>query len=181
MYAEAPDPRQPPVRFRGALRRWFGSWIARRALGMLAISHFAEQFYTNLGFARERVYPFGYFQTHNVRIQSPARQTAAERTEVIFVGQLTSRKGLDFCWKLMRPLFDDHPDLFLSVIGGGSDAPALQDTTHTLGIEDRVNFEGAISSDRVPPGSLWLQCLCCLRDGTAGAWLSMKHWLRVYR
>jgi len=151
VYAEAPDPRQTPVGFRGALRRWFGGWIAKRALGMLAISHFAEQFYTHLGFARVRVYPFGYFQTNNLQTERPARLTAGERTEVIFVGQLIPRKGVDLLLEAMRPLFDDYPDLLLSVIGGGSEAQALQAVAESFGIANRVSFEGTLRSDRIQP------------------------------
>ena len=151
VYAEAPDLRQTPVGFFGALRKWFGGWIAKRALGMLAISHFAEQFYTHLGFARVRVYPFGYFQTHNVQTERPARLTAGERMEVIFVGQLIPRKGVDLLLEAMRPLFDDYSDLRLSVIGGGSEAQALQAVADSFGIANRVSFEGTLRSDRIQP------------------------------
>ncbi len=149
VYAEAPDPRHAQSGFRAFLRRSFAGWVAKRALGFLAISHFAEQFYTHLGFARERVYSFGYFQTHNVGTDSPARLTAGEGTEVIFVGQLIPRKGLELLLEAMRPLFDDYPDLRLSVVGAGSEAQALQDRTHTLRIADRVKFEGMLSSDLI--------------------------------
>ncbi len=149
VYAEAPDLRQTQVGFLGALRKWFGGWIAKRALGMLAISHFAEQFYTHLGFARVCVYPFGYFQTHNVQTETPARLTAGERTEVIFVGQLIPRKGVDLLLEAMRPLFDDYPDLLLSVIGGGSEVQALQAVAESFGIANRVSFEGMLRSDRI--------------------------------
>lgn len=149
VYAEAFDPRPRAAGMRDLLRDSFGSWIAKRALGMLAISHFAEQFYTHLGFARECVYPFGYFQTHNVQTESPARLQAGERIEVIFVGQLIPRKGVDLLLEAMRPLFEDYPDLRLSVIGSGSEAQALQAAAHSFGIADRVTFEGTVSSDMI--------------------------------
>lgn len=149
VYAEAPDPARALGRMRAFLRRSFAGWVAKRAIGFLAVSHFAEQFYTQLGFARERVYPFGYFQTHHIRMESPARLTADERKEVIFVGQLIPRKGVDLLLEAMRPLFYDYPDLRLSVIGGGSEAQALEAAAHSLGIGDRVNFEGTLRSDRI--------------------------------
>jgi glycosyltransferase involved in cell wall biosynthesis len=149
IYAEAPDPRQVQTRMRAFLRGSFGGWVAKRALGFLAVSHFAEQFYTHLGFAREHVYPFGYFQTYNDRTESPGRLAAGERTEVIFVGQLISRKGVDLLLEAMRPLFAEHPNLVLSVIGDGSETQALQDRARFLGIAERVNFEGTVSSDRI--------------------------------
>jgi glycosyltransferase involved in cell wall biosynthesis len=149
VYAEAFDPRQRTTGMRALLRDSFGSWIAKRALGMLAVSHFAEQFYTQMGFDGDRVYPFGYFQTGHNRAESAERLAVPERTEVIFVGQLIPRKGVDLLLEAMRPLFDDFPALLLSVIGDGSDAQALQDRARTLRTADRVNFEGAVSSDMI--------------------------------
>src|SRR5512143_3064726 len=149
VYSEAFDPRQRSAGIRVLLRNSFGRWIAKRALGMLAVSHFAEQFYTQLGFAHERVYPFGYFQTHKVMTKSPATLTGGEKTEVIFVGQLIPRKGLELLLEAMQPLFADYTDLHLSVIGAGSEAQALQDRTRTLHIADRIKFEGTASSDMI--------------------------------
>jgi len=82
-------------------------------------------------------------------MESPARLTAGERTEVAFVGQLIPRKGVDLLLEAMRPLFDDYRDLRLSIIGGGSEAQALQAAVHSLGIDNRVNFEGALRSDKI--------------------------------
>lgn len=150
VYAEAFDPRQRTIGMRALLRDSFGSWIAKRALGMLAISHFAEQFYTQMGFDGERIIPFGYFRADNGRPQPSATQSiGSKRTEVIFVGQLIHRKGVDLLLEAMQPLFGDYPDLLLSVIGGGSEAQALQDRARALRIADRVNFEGTVSSDTI--------------------------------
>jgi glycosyltransferase involved in cell wall biosynthesis len=149
VYAEAPDYRQTQTGVRGFLRRSFAKWVAKRALGFLAVSRFAEQFYTQLGFAREAVYPFGYFQTSNDWTEARPRLAADQRTQVIFVGQLIPRKGVDILLQAIRPLFDEHPKLFLSVIGDGSEARALRASAHSFGISDRVTFEGVVSSDRI--------------------------------
>lgn len=149
VYAEAPEPRQSQARMRALLQRLFGGWVGRRALGMLAVSHFAEQFYVELGFDAERVFPFGYFRASNHGPQIGSRSRASERSEVIFVGQLIHRKGVDFLLEAMVPLFDRHSDLFLSVVGAGIEAQVLETCAHALGVQDRVNFEGTIGSDKI--------------------------------
>jgi glycosyltransferase involved in cell wall biosynthesis len=149
VYAEAPEPRQSQARTRALLQRLFGGWVGRRALGMLAVSHFAEQFYVELGFDTERVFPFGYFRASNHRPQIGARSRVSERSEVIYVGQLIHRKGVDFLLEAMVPLFDRHSDLFLSVVGAGIEAQVLETCAHALGVQDRVSFEGTIGSDKI--------------------------------
>ena len=150
VYAEAPDPRQTPVGFHGAFRRWFGGWVARRALGMLAVSHFGEEFYAQLGFDAGRIYQFGYFRANNnVPQMGPTLSTRSKRTEVIFVGQLIDRKGVDLLLEAVQPLLGDSPDLLLSVIGSGNEAQALRDKARALRVSDRVKFEGTVSSDAI--------------------------------
>lgn len=149
VYAEAPDCRQAQTGVRAFLRRSFARWVAKRALGFLAVSRFAEQYYTQLGFARERVYPFGYFQTSSDWTESFQDVPAGQRSEVIFVGQLIPRKGVDLLLEAIRPLFSEHPNLFLSVIGDGSEGRALQASARALGIAARVNFEGTVNSNRI--------------------------------
>jgi glycosyltransferase involved in cell wall biosynthesis len=68
---------------------------------------------------------------------------------VIFVGQLIPRKGVDLLLEAIRPLFGEQPNLFLSVIGDGSESRSLQASARALGIAARVNFEGTISSNKI--------------------------------
>jgi glycosyltransferase involved in cell wall biosynthesis len=149
VYAEAPDPRQSPAGFRAVLRRCFGGWIAKRALGMLAVSHFAEQFYTQLGFDAARVYRFGYFRANGRWAPGAGLSRASAVTEVIFVGQLIHRKGVELLLEAMRPLFGDYQDLALSVVGDGSEAQALRAAARSVELAGRVNFEGTVSSDKI--------------------------------
>lgn len=150
VYAEAFDPCDRALDIRTLLRNAFGGWLAKRAVGMLAVSHFAEQFYTQLGFDGSRVYQFGYFRANNNSPQVSATQsTCRKRTEVIYVGQLIDRKGVDLLMEAVQPLLGDYPDLILSVIGSGNEARALHDRARALRMADRVKFEGTISSDTI--------------------------------
>lgn len=150
VYAEAPDPRKKTSLLRRTVRRLFGGWLARRAFGMLPVSSLGEQFYTQLGFDPSRTYLFGYFLEKS---ESPNfDQSAAaslKATEVVFVGQLIYRKGVDLLIEALKPLISRYPDLFLTVIGSGNETNSLREQSRMLQISDRVAFEGTVSSDLI--------------------------------
>ncbi|MFP5265418.1 MAG: glycosyltransferase [Blastocatellia bacterium] len=150
IYSEAPDPSQPISRLKRAMRGTFGKWVARRAAGVLAVSHFATDFYTRLGAPRERFYPFGYFRASADSRPGPAFSLPPQRTEVIFVGQLIRRKGLDILLAAMRPLFAQYPDLHLTIVGAGEDFAALQAFVGRSGDEERVTLLGVLPAEQIP-------------------------------
>jgi glycosyltransferase involved in cell wall biosynthesis len=150
IYSEAPDPSQPTSRLKRVMRGTFGKWVARRAAGVLAVSHFATDFYTRLGAPRERFYPFGYFRASADSRPAPAFPRTPGRTEVIFVGQLIRRKGLDILLAAMRPLFAQYPDLHLTIVGAGEDFAALQALIGRSGDEERVTLLGVLPAEQIP-------------------------------
>jgi glycosyltransferase involved in cell wall biosynthesis len=122
--------------------------VARHAAGVLAISHFAIDYYTRLGFCKERVYAFGYFRANSDLPDNPER-LVNKRTEVIFIGQIIPRKGLDILLEAMLPLFTEYPSLCLTLVGDGEDIPTLRTRVHSLGLHERVALEGVIPSDQI--------------------------------
>ena len=88
IHSEAPDDRQRRTARRRLLHATFGQWIVHGATGILAISHFAADFYRELGCADEQLYPFGYFRARPA--DTPASGAAANptRTEIVFAGRL---------------------------------------------------------------------------------------------
>jgi glycosyltransferase involved in cell wall biosynthesis len=149
IYAESPDLTQARPGLKRLVRKAFGGWVARAAAGMLAVSRFADTFYTQLGFCRERVYPFGYFRANLALPNSPDAPPDGRRTEAVFVGQISYRKGWDILLEALRPLFAEYPNLRLTVIGVGEDAAAFKSEARALADEGRVVFEGAVPSDRI--------------------------------
>src|SRR5207302_234762 len=95
IYSEAPAAAPPRSTFKRWLRAAFAAPIARRAAGVLAISHFAADFYRDLGCADDRLYPFGYFRATPDHATAVCKPPDAARTEIVFVGQLIRRKGVD--------------------------------------------------------------------------------------
>jgi glycosyltransferase involved in cell wall biosynthesis len=150
IHSEAPDFRYPPTVIKKILRKGFGKWVARRAAGLFAVSHFAADFYTQLGFDPEQIYPFGYFREGTDLASEFSEPKNPLRTEIVYVGQLTHRKGVDILLAALRPLFAEHQALQLTVIGSGEEADALKKQVAHSGLADRVIFAGARSSDEIP-------------------------------
>lgn len=146
IYSEAPEPDVPRSAGKRLLQAAFGKLLAPKASGALSISHLATEFYRKLGVREAVIYPFGYFSSHP-RLMGRSKDENA--TEIIFVGQLIPRKGIDLLLDAMQPLFGQHPNLRLSVIGSGELLAHLQEQAAALGLSDRVAFEGVI-----PPASI---------------------------
>jgi len=148
IYSEAPDPAVPRSIAKRIGQACFGKFMARKAVGALSISHLATEFYRKLGVPEHAIYPFGYFRSYPT-FQSISGQRNRNRIEVVFVGQLIQRKGLDLLLAAMRPLFADFPELHLTVIGSGELLVRLRGEVDALNLCSRVEFIGVIPQDRI--------------------------------
>jgi glycosyltransferase involved in cell wall biosynthesis len=148
VYAESPDPAQNRSLLKRAVQRAFGRWVAKRASGFLTVSHLACRYYRGLGFRTDQMYPFGYFRAQPSPLRS-GRLNPDQTMEVLFIGQIIHRKGLDVLVKAMTPLFAEYGNLYLRVIGTGESINLLQDEVRSLGLQERVIFEGVMASDRI--------------------------------
>lgn len=149
LYSEGPDSRQRQTAFRRLRRATFGRWIARGAAGILAISHFAADFYQQLGCAGDRLYPFGYFRGRPAETKVTGETANAARTEILFVGQLIRRKGVDLLLAALRPLFAEYADLHLTLIGDGDQRAALEAQAAASGFQNRIAFTGVMAADQI--------------------------------
>jgi glycosyltransferase involved in cell wall biosynthesis len=149
IYAESPEPGQARMKVKESLKRIFGRWVARRAIGILSVSGFADEYYARLGFHKDQIYPFGYFRADNDQLKFSSVPANDGRAEIIFAGQLIRRKGIDILIEAMRPLFAEHPDLRLTIVGAGDKAAELKRQAASSGYQDRIVFEGALSSSKI--------------------------------
>ncbi|HZE73101.1 MAG TPA: glycosyltransferase family 4 protein [Pyrinomonadaceae bacterium] len=150
IHSEASDPSTPRSLARRMAKSALGSILTRRAAGVLSISRLAEDFYRSLKVPEEKIYAFGYFRHNGRAINSPSPSKDNNRIEIIYIGQLVRRKGIDILLEALRPLFAQHRNLFLTIVGTGEMQTALQAQVEALGLDGRVLFEGAINSDSVP-------------------------------
>lgn len=153
IYAEAPTDRKllgvVPRRTVGTkwLRSAFGGWVARRASGLLAVSHFSADYYSELGFPEDRIYPFGYFR-ESPPCAPPA--TKAGGREILFVGKLDYRKGVDLLLDAVVPLLAENTSLRLSLIGSGAEREKINQLVQASGLSDRITVEGVLPASEIP-------------------------------
>ncbi len=147
IYSEAPTAGMARSRAKELAQRTFGRPIVRRAAGLLPVAKFGEQFFRGLGASEEQIYPFGYFR----KAASPATLLPAngDKIELIFVGQLIARKGIDTLLEAVAPLIFKYPQLEVVLIGAGDSEAELKRLARQLCIESRVAFEGVVASDKI--------------------------------
>ena len=149
IYSEAPNPSRSRSIVKRTLQRVFSRAILKRVGGVLPVSHFGCEFYRSFGVSEEKIYLFGYFRS-GPKLASNVIQTGKRTNiEVIFVGQLIYRKGLDLLLQAIAPLFAEFPEIRLTIIGSGPSLQRLQDQACKLGVIDHVCFEGSIPSGKV--------------------------------
>lgn len=144
IYSEAPPPGRPP-----ALKHFFqqtiGRWLVGRAAAILPISHFATDFYRQLG--ATHFYPFGYFRATP---QLPPAPPKKEGVEFLYVGQLIQRKGLDLLLEAIHPLLASYPQLHLSLIGYGEQEPMLRQWIAEHQLAERITIHGPLPAGQIP-------------------------------
>lgn len=148
IYSEAPDPAIGRSPLKRLIRTTLGRAFSARARGWLPISRFAVEFYKSLGARRENMYPFGYFRSRPMtRSAPPLTNNRPTRITAVFVGQVIERKGLDL---LLAALGSAGPGVTLQIIGDGIMRPECERQAHSLGIDDRVVFEGVLPAETIP-------------------------------
>lgn len=145
-HAETCDPRAPRSRIRLTVRNALGAIALRGARGVFAISTMAERLYAELGSNKTRVFPFGYFKAHRL---SQIGQTAKPAFEVLFVGQLVERKGVEILLNAFADVAEEYPHAILTYIGSGPLEGVLRNNAESCGLADRVRLPGSVSSDLI--------------------------------
>lgn len=147
IFSEAPE--QPwqtgwLKRLRGRVHaaRW-----ARRFAFVLAIGGVGCEFFSRIGFPREKIVPFGYF-LDVPPLTEPASDRASDGiVRFVSAGQLIHRKGLDLLLRACGEL--PATGWRLDCYGDGQERPRLEHMVRSLGLADRIAFHGVVSNDAV--------------------------------
>lgn len=70
--------------------------------------------------------------------------------ELLFVGRLVAKKGVSALLKAMPIVLAGRPEAVLTIAGFGPEEAALRGLVRDLGIDEHVNFLGAMSQDKLP-------------------------------
>lgn len=92
--------------------------------------------------------PFGAAAVERPAHEKPLRKSE-DPFELIFVGRLVKRKGVDVLLRAMTMLEGDSR-LHLRIIGGGPEREALESLSRRLGLgSGRVTFDGVVPASRI--------------------------------
>lgn len=153
IYSEAPDPNASRSSAKQLCAAAFGRLIVSRASGFFPVSHFGVDFFKMLGARSENTYPYGYFRSHSKPLNGSTERYGkggdAARIEIVFVGQIVHRKGIDVLLEAIKPLFGEHPSLYLTLIGTGDSLERTRRKVESFGLMERISFEGVLRSDQV--------------------------------
>ena len=110
---------------------------------VLAVGNLGIKWFRSCGFADTKIYHYGYF------IEDPSRIIQSQNKnkdaiEIIFVGELTYRKGVDLLIKALEQLKGKNWELV--IIGDGDRRQELQKLVISIGLESKIHFMGARSN-----------------------------------
>jgi glycosyltransferase involved in cell wall biosynthesis len=94
------------------------------------------------------IIPFGAAAvSRSVPTGVPTR-SAADDFELLFIGRLVRRKGIDVLLRSIA-LLNGDPRLHLRIVGGGPEKDKLVAEARRLGVSSKVTFEGVVDNERV--------------------------------
>lgn len=125
----------------GKVQRLSRSYIIKRAAAYIASSTASKEAQIAYGAAEEKC--FISYLTVDIE-KYLARKESYTSRQLIYVGSLIQRKGLDL---LMPALAKTADDIQLVVVGEGQEKQALKEQIAKLGITDRVNFMGYVEGE----------------------------------
>ncbi|MGH8372942.1 MAG: glycosyltransferase family 4 protein, partial [Gammaproteobacteria bacterium] len=80
----------------------------------------------------------------------PGDDRARAADELLFVGRLVAKKGLQHLFDAMPIIIQRRPAVTLTLAGFGPEADALHQQARRLGIEQHVSFIGAVTQQALP-------------------------------
>lgn len=92
--------------------------------------------------------PFGAAARQKAAHGGAKRREAGDGFELLFVGRLVRRKGVDVLLRAVKILSGD-PRLRVRIVGGGPERASLENLARELSLAGVVSFEGVIDEKRI--------------------------------
>lgn len=123
--------------------------IAEDATAMTVVSHAMKEYLEQISIQPKilEVIPMGV-DLKNRFIPKPDIQR--HKNELLFVGRLVPKKGLNFILDALAILVENRPELLLNIVGFGPEETKLKEQVRQLQLEKNVKFLGALSQDKLP-------------------------------
>lgn len=125
----------------GKVQRLSRSYIVKRASAFIASSTASKEAQIAYGAALEKC--FLSYLTVDIR-KYLAKKDSYQARQLIYVGSLIQRKGLDL---LLPALAQTSEDIRLVIVGEGQEKPLLEQQMKKLGLTERVEFKGYVEGE----------------------------------
>ena len=115
---------------------------------ILAIGHLGVKWFKMCGYPEDKIYPWIYTIEKPPHLDNSSdlqENRSSEAVELIFIGQLIRRKGVDILLRALSGL--NNLDWHLQLVGDGVDRTKLEKLSDNLGLSERVHFEGALRNE----------------------------------
>lgn len=128
------------------LRNRYDSLRFRKRIDfILGTGTIAVEWFRKSGYFASRIFPFGYFvETPQFYDSYPQKTMPDKMFDLIFVGQLISRKGWDILLHALRSI--KSPAWRLHVVGDGEEKDEFTKLCSTLGLSNSVRCYGNLSN-----------------------------------
>ena len=124
-------------------------YVAENATAMTVVSQAMKDYLEQMLIQPKilEVIPMGVDLHHRF---TPNFDIQRHQNELLFVGRLVPKKGLNFLLDALAVLVKEHPELSLNIVGFGPNESALKQQVTQLKLEKNVNFLGPLSQDKLP-------------------------------
>ena len=92
--------------------------------------------------------PFGAAAVSRQPRESTSLRKEEDRFELLFVGRLVQRKGVDVLLRAAK-ILSAEPRLTIRIVGGGPELDSLQRLAKELAVEHRVRFDGVVTAEKI--------------------------------
>jgi glycosyltransferase involved in cell wall biosynthesis len=149
-------PYEPASRARTLQRRI----LVRGASAFIAYGSRARDYLVGLGAPQERVHvAINTVDTEFFRRETAPLRGAGPGEEILAIGDLSERKGVDLLLAAFARLAVTRPRAILTLVGDGPERGALEAQAHALGIQGQVRFLGFKQRSEVPAQLARARCL----------------------
>jgi len=134
---------------KGTMLSRLKTWITQRTDHLTVVSSAMKEKAAELDLDEENisVIPMGVDSYH---MFFPPEESV-ERKDLIFVGRLVDKKGIEYLIKSLPLVLEKHPEQQLTIIGDGPLKQPLLELCSALGIENAITFEGPLINQAIPP------------------------------
>lgn len=108
--------------------------------GIFAIGSLGVNYFKLIGYEKKKIFPFGYFT------QTTSNKTVNLKSNsynIIYVGQLIKRKGVDILIKSLNGLDAKY---YLNIFGNGNSESDLKKLCMELNLGSKIKFNGSMSN-----------------------------------